>query len=454
MRVSIVGTGYVGLVSGVCLAHLGHEVTCVDLDEDKVATINAGTSPIHEAGLDELLEGVVGRRFRAATDLPAAIAATEVTILAVGTPFGEERIDLGQIEAAAGQIGEALRSIDRYHVVAVKSTVVPGTTDEVVGPAIERTSGRHAGADFGLAMNPEFLREGVAVGDFLEPDRIVIGGIDERSLDVMSELYEVFTDIPLVRVDPRTAEMIKYSANAALATLISFSNEIGNLCAATGTDVTEVLRGVQLDRRWSPIVDGLRIEPDILSYLAAGCGFGGSCFPKDVKALVAHGEAAGTALPLLRSVLEVNARQPSVMVERLRRHLDPSGRRIVVLGAAFKPGTDDVRESPTLTIVPELVAAGAEVVVHDPVALDNARESLGETGVSYVAELRAAVADADAVLLVTAWKQYAELPQLLADDTPVVIDGRRMLEPGSVPRYDGVGFPDEMAEAPQGLALR
>jgi UDPglucose 6-dehydrogenase len=448
MRVSIVGTGYVGLVSGVCLAHVGHDVTCVDVDEGKVASINAGTSPIHEEGLTELLAGVVGNRFRATTDLASAVAASEVTILAVGTPFGEERIDLGQIETAAGQVGEAMRALDRYHVVAVKSTVVPGTTEEVVGPAVARTSGREVGGGFGLAMNPEFLREGVAVTDFLEPDRIVVGGVDDRSLDVMSELYAVFADTPLLRVDPRTAEMIKYSANAALATLISFSNEIGNLCAATGTDVTEVLGGVQLDRRWSPVVDGVRVQPDILSYLAAGCGFGGSCFPKDVKALVAHGEASGADLPLLRSVLQVNARQPKVLVERLRRHLDPAGQRIAVLGAAFKPGTDDVRESPTLTVVPELIAAGAEVVIHDPVALENAREVLGEVAISYVEDLEEAVRGVAAVVLVTAWPDYRSLPKLLADDgATIVVDGRRLLDPESVGRYDGVGFPDQVGDS-------
>jgi UDPglucose 6-dehydrogenase len=451
VRVSIVGTGYVGLVSGVCLAHLGHDVTCVDLDAAKVDAINAGSSPIHEDGLAQLLAGVVGERFRSTVDLAAAIATTEVTILAVGTPFGEERIDLGQIEAAAEQVGTALASIDRYHVVAVKSTVVPGTTEEVVGPAIERTSHRRAGVGFGLAMNPEFLREGVAVQDFLTPDRIVVGGIDRRTLDTMSRLYEVFPDTPLLQVDARTAEMIKYGANALLATLISFSNEIGNLCAAAGTDVTEVLRGVHLDRRLSPTVGGVRVQPDILSYLAAGCGFGGSCFPKDVKALVAHGEAVGASLPLLGAVLDVNEHQPEVLVERLLRHLDPAGQRIVVLGAAFKPGTDDVRESPTLTIVPALVDAGADVVVHDPVALDNAREALGPVAVTYVEDLDRALEGAAAVLLVTAWPEYRQVPEII-DGSTLVIDGRRLLEPSSVARYDAIGYPDRSGAAVPKLA--
>jgi UDPglucose 6-dehydrogenase/GDP-mannose 6-dehydrogenase len=306
--VSIIGTGYVGLVSGVCLAHLGHDVVCVDVDEAKVAAVNAGVCPIHEHGLADLLGDVVDTRFRATTDLAEAVSDTDVTIIAVGTPFGEDRIDLGQIRAAAEEVGRALAPLDRYHVVAVKSTVVPGTTGEVVGPAVEQASGRRIGADVGLAMNPEFLREGRAVLDFLEPDRIVIGGVDERTLDVLAELYAVFPETPIVRVDPRTAEMVKYAANALLATLVSFSNEIGNLCTELGIDVTEALGGVHLDRRLSPVIDGTRVSPGILTFLAAGCGFGGSCFPKDVKALIAHGEAAGVDMRLLRAVMAPEGR--------------------------------------------------------------------------------------------------------------------------------------------------
>jgi UDPglucose 6-dehydrogenase len=364
-----------------------------------------------------------------------------VTILAVGTQFGEDRIDLGQIEAAAEQVGAALRDLDRYHVVAVKSTVVPGTTEEVVGPAVERASGKQIGADVGLAMNPEFLREGVAVSDFMEPDRIVLGGVDERTQDVMSQVYAVFDGTPILRVDPRTAEMIKYASNALLASLISFSNEVANLSSKIGTDVVEVLEGVQLDRRWSPVVDGERVSPGILAFLAAGCGFGGSCFPKDVKALVAHGEAAGVEMSLLRAVLDVNENQPAVLVERLTRNLEPAGARVAVLGAAFKPGTDDVRESPTLRIVPELVSLGADVVVHDPVATVNCREVLGTEGIAYTDDLDVALDGAEAVVIVTSWPHYRDLPERLDGRGPLVVDGRRLLPPGSVQHYDGIGFP-------------
>ena len=442
MRVSIIGTGYVGLVSGVCLASLGHEVVCVDLDEAKVGDVNDGFCPIHEEGLAELLREVVGRRFWATTDLAQAVADTQVTILAVGTPFGEDRIDLAQIRAAARDVGTALRDVDRYHVVAVKSTVVPGTTEEVVGLAIEESSRRRIGSDVGLAMNPEFLREGVAVSDFLEPDRIVIGGIDDRTRDVLAELYSVFPDTPVVRVDPRTAEMVKYSANALLATLISFSNEIGNLSAELGVDVTEVLGGVHLDRRLSPVLDGARVSPGILAFLAAGCGFGGSCFPKDVKALIAHGEDVGIDMRLLRAVVDINVAQPEVLMERLRDHLDLAASRVTVLGAAFKPGTDDVRESPTLTVVPHLVSEGAKVVVHDPIATANCRLVLGDRDITYTDDLDQAIGDADAIVLVTAWPEYGELAERLDGRDPLVVDGRRFLDPEHFERYAGVGYPD------------
>jgi UDPglucose 6-dehydrogenase len=441
VRLAIIGTGYVGLVTGVCLAHLGHEVTCVDTDGDKVDAINAGRCPIHEAGLSELLTSVLGRRFTATTDLRAAMAGAEVTVIAVGTPFGEDRIDLSQIVTAAEEVGAALASVDGYHVVVVKSTVVPGTTEDVVRPALERSSGRRVGEDLGLAMNPEFLREGLAVEDFLEPDRIVLGGVDERTLDALDRVYAVYEDAAIMHVSPRTAEMIKYASNAALAMLISFSNEIGNLSAELGVDGRQVLEGVHLDRRWSPVVDGQRVSPGILTYLAAGCGFGGSCFPKDVHALLAHGEAAGVSMPLLTATLAINAEQPGVLVDRLRRHVDLTGARVAVLGAAFKPGTDDVRESPTLRIVPELVDAGAQVVLHDPVALDNARAVLGSEGIDHEPRLDRAVDGVDAILLVTAWPEYLQLPTVLDGRAVPVVDGRRMLDPTSVRNYDGVAWP-------------
>jgi UDPglucose 6-dehydrogenase/GDP-mannose 6-dehydrogenase len=443
MKLSVIGTGYVGLVSGVCLASVGHDVQCVDIDADKVAGINAGNCPIHEDGLPELLASVLGTQFSATTDLAAAVQSSDLTLIAVGTPFGEERIDLAQIRAAAHSVGEALVGKDGYHVVAVKSTVVPGTTESVVAPIVADASGRKLGDDVGIGMNPEFLREGVAVQDFLAPDRIVVGGIDDRTRDVMAAVYEPFAGTDLVKTTPSTAEMIKYTANSLLATLISFSNEVGNMSAAVGVDVVDVLEGVHLDHRFAPILGdaaeaGDRIRPAMLTYLFAGCGFGGSCFPKDVKALAAHAEAAGVDVPVLRGALDVNEDQPDRLVELVVDRVDAPA-RVAVLGAAFKPGTDDIRESPTLRVVPALVDVGYDVVLHDPIALDNATQHFGDH-IGYELDLATAVKGADAVVLVTSWPDYAGLAKHVDDET-VVADGRRFLDPADFANYCGIGFP-------------
>lgn len=444
MRLSVIGTGYVGLVSGVCLAHVGHDVQCVDIDEAKVDRINGGECPIHEEGLPELLTGVLGERFSATTDLVSAVHSTDMTLIAVGTPFGEERIDLAQIRSAATAVGEALATKGGYHVVAVKSTVVPGTTETVVLPILEEASGKQAGPDFGVGMNPEFLREGVAVPDFLNPDRIVVGGIDDRARDLMAELYTPFDGTDLVKTTPSTAEMIKYTANSLLATLISFSNEIGNMSAAVGVDVVDVLEGVHLDHRFSPLLSapaeaGDRVRPAMLTYLYAGCGFGGSCFPKDVKALAAHAKAAGVDVPVLRGALDVNEHQPARLVDMVTSRITAPA-RVTVLGVAFKPGTDDIRESPTLRVVPALVEAGYDVVLHDPIALGPAEAEFGDA-VGYEPELDSAVADADAIVLVTSWPEYASLAKHLGDATPLVADGRRYLDAADFENYVGIGYP-------------
>jgi UDPglucose 6-dehydrogenase/GDP-mannose 6-dehydrogenase len=443
MKVAVIGTGYVGLVSGVCLAAKGHEVTCVDLDAEKVARINAGDPPIYEAGLAELLRETAGRSLSATTDLAAAVRNSDISLIAVGTPFEGSAIDLKYIRTVAAEIGAALKDRPGYHMVVVKSTVVPGTTEDVVLPILEETSGKRAGADFGVGMNPEFLREGEAIGDFMEPDRIVLGGIDARAIDTLAELYAPFPGAALVRTDPRTAEMIKYAANALLATLISFSNEIGNLCARLGVDVVEAMAGVHLDRRFSPVLpDGSRVTPAMLTYLAAGCGFGGSCFPKDVKALIAHGDAAGAPMDLLRAVIAVNEAQPAKMLEMLRRdHPDLEGRRVTVLGMAFKPGTDDIRESPSLPVTRALVEAGARVTAYDPVARHEAEAVFG-TKVDFRDDLAEAIEGAEAILVMTRWPEFAALPGLIAGaaNPPLVIDGRRMLARDSVPRYAGIGL--------------
>lgn len=449
MRVTVVGTGYVGLVSGVCLAELGHQVQAVDLDPDKVARINAGEPPIHEEGLSELLQRNLGERFRATTDLPAALDGAEVSMIAVGTPFDGARIDLTAVESASRSIGEALRKTDRYQVVTVKSTVVPGTTEGLVRETLEAASGKRAGPDFGLGSNPEFLTEGQAVRDFLEPDRIVIGGLDERSTSVLGDLYRSFSGVPVLRTNPRTAELIKYASNALLATAISFANELANLSRAIGgVDIVNVMRGVHLSGYLSPqLPDGTRVRAPLSSFLEAGCGFGGSCLPKDVKALVAQGAALGEPLRVLQAVLDVNdGRADEVLRLIQERFPSLAGLNVTVLGLAFKPDTDDTRESPGLRIVGLLSRAGAKVTVYDPVA--RISENGRPAGVVQVAsDLGSAVGDAEAIVIATRWDAFRALPALLRErkTQPLVVDGRRLLEPGTVTRYSGIGLRDEGA---------
>ena len=444
MKISVVGTGYVGLVSGVCLAAKGHEVICVDNSKEKVEKIKSGISPIYEEGLAKLLTETIGRNLKATTDLKSAIAATELTLIAVGTPFDGDQIDLQYIRAVAQDIGGALKDKAGYHVVVVKSTVVPGTTDEVVLPIIERASGGTAGKDFGIGMNPEFLREGSAISDFMHPDRIVLGGIDARTREVMGRVYAPFAGVDTLLVNNKTAEMIKYTSNALLATLISFSNEIGNLCAGLGgIDALDVMHGVHLDKRISPLAsDGQRITPGMTSYLEAGCGFGGSCFPKDVKALIAHGEQAGQSMRLLNTVIAVNRQQPEQMMQYLNKHFPVlQDVRVAVLGLAFKPGTDDMRESPAIPIIEKLIAAGARVTAYDPVAQQEAEKIFTAQTIQYHASVVDTVKDAEAILLLTRWDEFKKLPEVLQglQISPVIVDGRRMLPVDCVPNYEGIG---------------
>jgi UDPglucose 6-dehydrogenase len=445
MKVSVLGTGYVGLVSGVCLAEKGHQVVCVDIDPQKVAKTNQGIPVIFEKGLEALLQKNIGSRFNATTDLRRAVLETDLSLIAVGTPFKGDQIDLSYIQEVSRQIGETLRAKHDYHVVVVKSTVVPGTTESVVLPIIEKASGKKGGLDFGVGMNPEFLREGMAVQDFMNPDRIVLGGVDERTLDQLEALYSVFEGVDIIRTTPKTAEMIKYTANSLLATMISFSNEIGNLCASLGgIDVVDVMKGVHLDKRLCPILpDGERIIPQFTTYLEAGCGFGGSCFPKDVKALIAHGKSAGRSMSLLEAVVDINKDQPMQVIAILRRHLpDVRGRRIAVLGLAFKPETDDMRESPAIPIVSHLMSAGARVQAFDPVAQGEAKKIFGDQGITYCDTLSQAIVGVDAVVLLTRWEAFRDLPALLDDgDRPLLlIDGRRMLDKRHVANYAGIGM--------------
>lgn len=445
MKVSIAGTGYVGLVSGVCLAELGHEVVCVDIDKDKVEKINSAIPPIYEDGLEALLKkNTASGKLAAVTNLKNAVINSDITLIAVGTPFDGERIDLSYIKSVSEEIGKAIAEKPSYHVVVVKSTVVPGTTDDVVLPIIEKASGKKLGIDFSVGMNPEFLKEGEAIVDFMYPDRIVYGASDDKGLTSIRTLYDVFADTTKLETDNRTAEMIKYTANSLLATMISFSNEVANLCAIAGVDVTQVTKGVHLDKRLSPILeDGTRITPGFTTYIEAGCGFGGSCFPKDVKALVSYGEGLGSPMQLLRSVVELNATQPFKVIQLLEKHMpDYSGKTIAILGLSFKPGSDDMRESPAIPIINKLHEGGAIIKAYDPIAKDEAQKIFKNINIEYCENLSSTVKDVDVVILVTRWDEFSKLGILIPTtaEGPLIIDGRRMLDKKDFTNYTGIGL--------------
>jgi UDPglucose 6-dehydrogenase/GDP-mannose 6-dehydrogenase len=392
--------------------------------------------------LPELLRRNSGRTLHASTDLPGAITDTELTFIAVGTPASGGKIDLKSVLAAASAIGASLRHKADYHTVIVKSTVIPGTTIGVVRSALENASGKVAGQDFGLGMNPEFLTEGTAVADFSRPDRLVFGAIDARTHEVLDELYSSFDPaVPRILANPTTAEMIKYASNAVLATMISFSNEIARLCTAVGgVDAIDVMRGVHMASYFTIRRGSDRVTAPITSFLEPGCGFGGSCLPKDVTALIGQGHDKGVELNLLRSVIEINQGQPDEMMRLIGRHVASlQDIPVAVLGMAFKPDTDDVRESPAFPIVRKLKAQGARVIAYDPVARPVEHEALAD--VKVVGSLREALADAKIVVLVTRWAEFSQLPALLDElgQQPLVVDGRRVLDPEAFAHYEGIG---------------
>jgi UDPglucose 6-dehydrogenase len=444
MKIVIVGSGYVGLVSGVGLAEIGHDVVCVDIDSEKIKLINSGVSPIFEKGLDALIQkNVSSGRFRASTDLADAIIGADVSMIAVGTPFNGKEIDLSFIQQATSEIARSLQNASVYHVVCVKSTVTPGTTEQVVGPILEECSGRKLGVDLGLCMNPEFLAEGTAVEDFMAPDRIVIGAIDSRTELTMKDMYKTFIDTDLVLTSPATAEMCKYTANSFLATVISFANEIANLCSEVdGIDAIDVLRAVHMDRRLSPILPQGRITPGLMSFLHPGTGFGGSCFPKDVKALSSFGANIGHPLRILEAVIETNRLQPNVTIELIRDELRSlKGKHVAVLGLAFKPGTDDVRETPAFSVIKLLLNENAYVVAHDPIAVESMKATYPELEVNrYCSDLQEAINEADAVVLLTSWPEYLLIYDQLKSKSIPVIDGRRFLDKGDYKHYSGIGL--------------
>lgn len=413
MRISVVGGGYVGLVSSVCFAELGHSVNLIEIDMDKAGAINSGRPPIYEKGLEELLSMHIGRNIRVTTDYKR-ISDSCITFICVGTPSAYDgSADLSMIKSASMSIGDALNLQSGYHVIAVKSTVPPGTTQDVVMPLVLS----HCGKDVhgvGFAMNPEFLREGRAIDDFMKPDRIVIGSFDRSAGDLVESIYRGL-NAPVVRTGLNAAEMIKYASNAFLATKISFSNEIGNICKRLGVDVYEVMYGVGLDHRISP------------HFLNAGAGFGGSCFPKDVSALINLGKRSGEDPILLKSVMRVNELQPMRIVDLLEYRIGHlNGKRVAVLGLAFKDGTDDIRESRSISVIMELKKKGSSVVAYDPQANSSMQSLIPD--IDYCESAAEALNKADACLVMTEWPEFSALDKEFdLMKSKVIIEGRRIL---------------------------
>lgn len=406
INISVIGTGYVGAVTGTCLAEMGNRVTFVGRNREKLDLLGSGKTPIYEPGLEELLT-TNKERIKTTTDLSSAIKETDITFVCVGTPSRDDgSIDLQQINDVSVTIGKSLAENEKYHTIIVKSTVLPGTTEEFIIPILERESGKKAFIDFGIASNPEFLKEGSAVDDFFHTDRIVIGVNDKKTENVLKNLYSPLK-APIFSTNIRTSEMVKYASNAFLATKISFANEIGNLCKEAGIDSYEVFQGVGLDSRINP------------SFFRTGIGFGGSCFPKDVRALIAHAQNLGQEPRVLTAVMRTNDDQPGKMIELLKRHMDITGKTIGILGLAFKPDSDDVRESRAIPVINMLLQEGAKIKAFDPVAMDNFRPII--PGINY-AQNAEDVLSSDGVLILTEWKDFENLDY----HGKVIIDGRRI----------------------------
>lgn len=407
MKISIFGTGYVGLVTGVCLANTRKFVYCIDKDEGKIKKLKQGISPIYEPKLDELLKENLDRIIPT-TNTAEAIKDSQVIFIAVGTPFEGQHIDLSYIKQAAKDIGKSIKNSNEYKVVVVKSTVIPETTIKIVKPLVLKSSGKNEN-EVGFCMNPEFLREGKAVEDFNNPDRIVLGVTSKKVENIMREVYSRFKDVDIIVTNPTTAEMIKYTANSYLALTISFSNEIARICETIeGVDSEEVFNGVILDKRFSPIINDHRIVPQLSTYLRAGIGFGGSCFPKDVKSFEAFSQYKNIDSVLLRGLLHINETQIEHVFNLGINNYKGKVKKIAVLGTAFKPDTDDIRESPGIKIVEMALKKGITVTIHDYIALNNTM-TLFKDRIKYKDNPIEAMKNADVVFVTTIWNNYLNI---------------------------------------------
>lgn len=425
-HISIVGTGYVGLCTAIGFASKGYKIITSTHNRERATSINRGVPPFYEPGLQETLFNVVKNGYlKCVLNREEAVLNTDITFITVGTPSQSDgSIDLRHIKSSAIEIGKALNKKDTYHLVVVKSTVVPGTTENVVKPLLEKHSNKHCGSDFGLCMNPEFLRDGSALYDTLYPDRIVIGEYDKKSGDTLDALCKEFYEeetLPTIRTNLSTAELIKYANNAFLATKISFINTIANICEKiSGADITTVAKSIGLDQRINP------------QFLRAGLGYGGSCFPKDVKALIAFSTQRGYIPTILEVVQEVNENQAKHTVEKAKEKLaELNGKRIAILGLSFKPNTDDMREARSIPIINQLLKEGANIIAYDPAAISTTKSLLKEK-IRYASSSIDCLKNADCCIIVTEWDEFKKLvPEDFTQNMkqPILIDGRRIYNP-------------------------
>lgn len=411
MEICVIGAGYVGLTTAVCFAEMGNKVRIIDIDKEKIEKIKKGVPPIYEEGLEEMLKRNIDR-----------IKATheyefdeKIIFICVGTPsLPDGKIDLKYVINAVEEVAKKMQDDS---LIVIKSTVFPGTTEKILLPLVKKY-----GKKFSIAMNPEFLREGQAIYDFMNPDRIVIGVLDEKAEKILKELYKPIK-APLLVMNPTEAEMVKYASNSFLATKISFANEIGNLCKILGIDVYKVMEGVAKDHRISP------------HFLNAGIGFGGSCFPKDLKALYAGAKELGYDMRLIKAVLDVNEEQPLRLVKLLEKHMSIEGKIIAILGLAFKPNTDDIREARSIPIIKELLRRKAIIKAYDPMAMENMKKIFPD--IIYCKSKEEALENADACLILTEWKEFEEI-DFSKMRNKLVIEGRRILKTKEGIKYDAI----------------